>query len=85
MKEVSPENCLCSIYRHCSDTALIKVYIPQTKATISVRRNDFRLYKGNELPGAEALSECIARQVGADRSEENELEAMLVKSFFSNY
>ena len=66
----------CSVYGHFvgkeSDIVLIKVFIPQTKQIIQVRRRDFQKYNGTELPGVEALLDGIARQVEAELSEQND-------------
>jgi len=78
-----------SIYGHfvgmASDTTLIKVYIPQTKQIIHVRRNDFKKYHGNILPGVEVLLDGIAKQVEKDgqASKETQNETILYNTFIS--
>ena len=75
-----------------SDTALIQVYIPQTKSIKNVRRTDFRKYDGTPLPGVEALLDGIARQVEieATSSDDNaakldEYSAHLTNAFVKNH
>lgn len=45
-----------------SDTVIVKVFIPQTKAIVTVLRNYFHKYDGTELPFVEALLDGTARQ-----------------------
>ena len=76
-----------------SETVLLLIFIPQTKAFIQVRRNDFRKYDGTDLPGVEALLDGIARQVEKERTEgdskniweDEENNALLIDAFVDNH
>jgi len=84
-KKMNPRSTFGHFVGMDSSTRLAKVYIPYTKQTISVRRSDFKEYKGNILPSVEALLDGIARQVAQEREENEALqgEAMLIKAFLS--
>ena len=45
-----------------SDTRLIRVFTPENKGIIFCRRTDFKVYKGERLPGVASLLDGIARQ-----------------------
>ncbi len=70
-----------------SDTRLIKVFIPHRKSFKIIRRTDFRKYKGDYLPGVEALLDGIAKQVEVEErlQKETNAEAMLIKSFVATH
>ena len=58
-----------------SDTKLIRVYIPQTKKVVIVRRNDFKVQKGEKLPSAATLLDGIAQRVELEEQTENNEDA----------
>ena len=55
---------------------LYRIYITQTSKIILVRKNDFKIAKGDPLPGFSSLIDRIARQV-----EQEEREASIVSSY----
>lgn len=79
-----------SVYSHFLgseiNTRFIKVFISQTKISMTVRRSDFRKYKRQLLPGYEALLDFIARQLEEERNAEGDTsstESHLINAFVS--
>ena len=68
-----------------SDTRLYRIYIPQTSKIILVRKSDFKIAKGDPLPGFSSLIDGIARQVEQEEHEENitSSESHLIQSFLA--
>ncbi len=66
-----------------SDTRLYRIYIPNTKKTIIVRKDDFKQVKINPIPGVSALQDEIARQLeGEEKQKSIEiLEEQLINVF----
>ena len=65
-----------------SDTVLINIFIPQTKAFINVRLDDFHKYEVQALLGFEALLDWIAKQLAEERK--NKLDELITEAHLAN-